>query len=395
VKTEFEIWSTFVLSKPRVGSDYKLQEEIGRISDSLKDHWRSVCIEKAGGKDFSVLGPFVAAMYKVTKEEMDIALAECRSQRIVGGREVPRRKMEPKSMPLMSFPWLFEKELGRIATGIDISDDLEDLGLAPLDSGELATHGSVKVVVLLTWKITSNKKTASLSIVGKNLTCSARMLILKVFLMMAISTSRESHDFTMGDSGELVLATEFQIDSPDPEHLRSGTGVEDVVPRTILDGFDDPREMRAYEYSNSGPSYFNNQRRSPSPNANNVQGTPPTASMSTLITTPTSPSTADFITGTAEEETVKLSIKESALEKLAKLVDSPFASDVVNSAQDAVREEAVGVDIKGSPSEKLIKLVGELTSEATHPEADDVEEEAVQVEVKESALEKLARMMGS
>jgi len=78
VKTEFEIWSTFVLSKPRVGSDYKLQEEIGRLSDSLKDHWRSVCIEKAGSKDFSVLGPFVAAMYKITKEEMDIALAECR-----------------------------------------------------------------------------------------------------------------------------------------------------------------------------------------------------------------------------------------------------------------------------------------------------------------------------
>lgn len=107
VKTEFEIWSTFVLSKPRVGSDYKLQEEIGRISDSLKDKYRAECIKSAGSKDFSVLGPFVAAMYKVTKEEMDIALAECRSTKIAGGREVPRRQMIPQSMPLLSFPWLF------------------------------------------------------------------------------------------------------------------------------------------------------------------------------------------------------------------------------------------------------------------------------------------------
>lgn len=34
-------------------------------------------MEIPGAKGFSVLGPFVAAMYKVTKEEIDIALAEC------------------------------------------------------------------------------------------------------------------------------------------------------------------------------------------------------------------------------------------------------------------------------------------------------------------------------
>ena len=95
INTEFEVWSTFVLSRPRVGSDYKVQEMMAGISDGLKDQFRAACIERAGSKDFSVLGPFVAAMYKVTKEELDIALAECRSTKVVGGREVPKRKMEP------------------------------------------------------------------------------------------------------------------------------------------------------------------------------------------------------------------------------------------------------------------------------------------------------------
>ncbi|RDL36081.1 RNA-dependent RNA polymerase [Venustampulla echinocandica] len=131
IKTEFEVWSTFVLSRPRVGSDYKMQEQIGIISEALKDQFRAVCIDKAGGKDFDVLGPFVAGMYKVTKEEVDIALAECRATKMVGTRRVPKRKMESKYMPLISFPWLFEKQLGRIATGI-AGDDIDDIGLQTL-----------------------------------------------------------------------------------------------------------------------------------------------------------------------------------------------------------------------------------------------------------------------
>jgi RNA-dependent RNA polymerase len=88
IRTEFEVWTTFVLSRPRVGSDYKVQEEMARISETLKEQFRAVCIEKAGGRDFLILGPFVAGMYKVTKEELDIALAECKATKIVGDREV-------------------------------------------------------------------------------------------------------------------------------------------------------------------------------------------------------------------------------------------------------------------------------------------------------------------
>jgi len=53
---------------------------------------------------------------------MEIALHECRSTKIVGGKEVPRRKMESKYMPLISFPWLFSETLGRIATGLERQD---------------------------------------------------------------------------------------------------------------------------------------------------------------------------------------------------------------------------------------------------------------------------------
>jgi hypothetical protein len=134
IKTEFEVWSTFVLSKPRVGSDYKMQEEMAIVSDALKDRFRKVCIEAAGGEDSEHLRPFVAAMYRVTREEMRIALHECREMKIKGGKEEPKRKMEPKYMPLISFPWLFHDVLGRVATGIEQREDLENLGFSFVSS---------------------------------------------------------------------------------------------------------------------------------------------------------------------------------------------------------------------------------------------------------------------
>lgn len=130
IKTEFEVWSTFVLSKPRVGSDYKMQEEMATVSNALKDRFCKVCVEAAGGKDSEQLRPFVAAMYRVTWEEMQIALHQCRGIKIKGGKEETERKMEPKYMPLISFPWLFQDILGKIATGIEQRDDLENLGFS-------------------------------------------------------------------------------------------------------------------------------------------------------------------------------------------------------------------------------------------------------------------------
>lgn len=117
IATEFEVWATFVLHHANQSKDYKFHEEMGEISGALKDRFRNVCYEKAGSKDFEVMGPFVAAMYKVTQEEMAQALEECNQTKIVGGQERKVRRMITKNMPLMSFPWLFHGILGKIANG--------------------------------------------------------------------------------------------------------------------------------------------------------------------------------------------------------------------------------------------------------------------------------------
>jgi RNA-dependent RNA polymerase len=211
---------------------------------------------------------------------------------------------------------------------------------------------------------------------------------------------RESHDFVTGDSGDLVLATEFQFESPVPEHLCSGTGVEDVVPRTILDGFDDPREKRTYESGGLRPYYFNNWRRSSSPMGNNTNNRNSPSDGSTPAT-PTSSSTAGLsaiereILQDVEEGIPKLNIKEPSFEKLAKMVDHPTSSDAANPLEDTVEEEAVSVGIKQLPLRNSTNLVGESASQAGDLEEGVGEEELVKVKAKESALEKLARMMGS
>ena len=115
IKTEFEVWSTFVLQHSSTSNSFKYHEQIGEISIALKDQFRLICHERAGGKDYEHIGPFVAAMYEVTAREVTAAVEECHCMRIVGGQEQPVREMSPSTMPLMSFPWLFQDILGKIA----------------------------------------------------------------------------------------------------------------------------------------------------------------------------------------------------------------------------------------------------------------------------------------
>lgn len=118
IRTEFEVWSTFVMHHTNQSKDYKFHKEMGEISVALKDRFRSACYDKAGGKDFAQIGPFVAAMYTVTYREMVKAIAECRDMKIDDGVETFARQRSTKTMPLMSFPWLFQSHLGKIANGI-------------------------------------------------------------------------------------------------------------------------------------------------------------------------------------------------------------------------------------------------------------------------------------
>ncbi|KAK4194586.1 putative RNA-dependent RNA polymerase [Triangularia verruculosa] len=117
IGTEFEVWTGFVMSKPRVGTDYKVQEKVGREAAALREHFRTECIRAAGDRDFEKLGPFVAAMYQVTCEEIRIALYQARQPHILPDGTTGVRRLTARSMPLVSFPWLFPDELSRIANG--------------------------------------------------------------------------------------------------------------------------------------------------------------------------------------------------------------------------------------------------------------------------------------
>ena len=103
IKTEFEVWSTFVLDHSKASKDYKFHEEIGQLSHSLKEQYYNAVIDKAGGKNWSNLVPWAVAMYRVTQEELEAA------------------KLQGKgaTMPFISFPWLLRSTLIEIVKGVD------------------------------------------------------------------------------------------------------------------------------------------------------------------------------------------------------------------------------------------------------------------------------------
>lgn len=128
--SEFEVWSTFVLSKPRVGTDYKLQETIGREIRDLKTRFRKICGETGegtpqgsvvfsySGVDLQKLDRFVATMYTVTYDEVQTALRDRSLPRVSAeGARIGDEQDGDFLMPLISFPWLFHKELARVASG--------------------------------------------------------------------------------------------------------------------------------------------------------------------------------------------------------------------------------------------------------------------------------------
>lgn len=109
IKTELEVWSTFVLSHSEMTKDYKFHEDIGRISSSLREKFRIMCYEKVGGKEFEHLAPLAVAMYKVTSEQWEIAVAAHHDV------FVDNSHFQERKLPLISFPWILQPILGRIA----------------------------------------------------------------------------------------------------------------------------------------------------------------------------------------------------------------------------------------------------------------------------------------
>lgn len=113
IKSEFEVFTAFVLEHSGLSNNYKLHEELGRVSGALKDRFVDICQKAAGGDDFKTMAPFIAAMYIATARQVKHDLEAFSGAHEGSFEQMP--EMQPPERPLMSFPWLFQRELGKIA----------------------------------------------------------------------------------------------------------------------------------------------------------------------------------------------------------------------------------------------------------------------------------------
>jgi RNA-dependent RNA polymerase len=327
IKTEFEVWSTFVLSKSRLGSDYKLGEEMGRISETLKEQFRALVIGYAG-KDFSSLGPFVAGMYKVTKEELDRALAECSFTKIVGGREVPARKMEAERMPLISFPWLFENILTRIVTGKD-EEEIE------VDLPEL---------VLKAEKPRNRQPVNEDAITQENGLIVHRGEILDLFRPKA--TEDDSSDIDNDEASD----REHNTDTDEKDALDYGCGVDSPLPRS--------------NYSESGSDSFVAQ-----PHVDGLTNKPthqvPPPQLAKTASPPSTDTEVPLSLGSLSQSLIDLEEGEPGYVSPVKASSTPVRRsspsgsllDSDNDEEVAGEEEITSLDIEETPMEKLARMM--------------------------------------
>ncbi|KAG9581037.1 RdRP-domain-containing protein, partial [Aureobasidium melanogenum] len=115
IKTEFEVWTAFVMDHNREQGWFTLAEDLGSLMSSIKADYQSQVREYLGLADsghvvsekaFDILAPFVAAMYAVTEQEV----ARWKESKLVSIDE------DTRGAPLITYPWLFSRELGKIAT---------------------------------------------------------------------------------------------------------------------------------------------------------------------------------------------------------------------------------------------------------------------------------------
>jgi hypothetical protein len=122
IETEFEVWSSFIMNHNQEKRDYSIAEELGTIMLALKDQFRKLSKDQVGDLRIpDALPRFVAAIYTVTAREVAAAVDECKQTKSVAGEEMPVREWDPKTMPLISFPWIFDRELGKIAARTTLS----------------------------------------------------------------------------------------------------------------------------------------------------------------------------------------------------------------------------------------------------------------------------------
>jgi RNA-dependent RNA polymerase len=117
IDTEFEIWSAFVMKHNLDKKYYTFAEELGTLMATVRTSFREECEREAGGRDPAYLHPFISAMYVVTARQIQQALSQLEEVDRDKSASRPISAIDPKCMPLMSFPWLFMQDLGKIACG--------------------------------------------------------------------------------------------------------------------------------------------------------------------------------------------------------------------------------------------------------------------------------------
>ena len=107
IRTEFEVWSTFVMDHSKASRDFKFHEEIGQLSRTLKEQFYQAIVEVVGGSTFEHLREFAVAAYQLTANEYETIAAKRAA--------IPKNEPKP-NMPFISFPWVLADTLGKIAS---------------------------------------------------------------------------------------------------------------------------------------------------------------------------------------------------------------------------------------------------------------------------------------
>ncbi|KAF2229046.1 RdRP-domain-containing protein [Viridothelium virens] len=110
IKTELEVWSSFVLQHNSEGEDDTFAEKFAMIMSDVKGHYRLMIatMGDVGGVNAKPPLPiFAHAMYLLTARQVSAALQ--------------RRRWNENITPLTSFPWIFQDELGRLANQTEIT----------------------------------------------------------------------------------------------------------------------------------------------------------------------------------------------------------------------------------------------------------------------------------
>lgn len=267
IKTEFEVWSTFVLNHSRIVKDYKLQEDLGRIAGTLRDGFRQQCFDHVDGRRLEDVAPLVIAMYRVTHNMATEALARSHESTLSDDDVLRSDRLDPDpsttygkpGLPLVSFPWIFHEYLGKIASGKFRKDRLMTDQNGKI-SWKMYTHAEVEDLLLDPGKEGTNISSAPLD---KAINCGEHVLDedeVEVKNEPIKNSSKCSPFDHRSSSGRLIDAVDLIDSSPSSTSLSSFIFTdamdEEVSPMTFDE--DEKKDDRPDEVKAVGREFEDN-----------------------------------------------------------------------------------------------------------------------------------------